>query len=45
MLEAILMDEMFDIPSQKDHKAELVIDLFFVKSKMEKSKFAKLKAA
>jgi ATP-dependent Clp protease ATP-binding subunit ClpX len=45
MLEAILMDEMFDIPSQKDHKAELTIDLFFVKSKMEKSKFAKLKAA
>lgn len=45
MLEAILMDDMFEMPSSKENKGELMVDLFFVKSKLEKSKLSKLKAA
>jgi ATP-dependent Clp protease ATP-binding subunit ClpX len=42
--ETIMIDAMFDIPSQKESDY-LVIDLPFVKDKIEKGKFAYLKVA
>ncbi|MEP7322350.1 MAG: ATP-dependent Clp protease ATP-binding subunit ClpX [Saprospiraceae bacterium] len=45
MLEAILMDEMFEMPSQGKEAKSLVVDLDYVHSRIEKSKFTKLKAA
>ena len=42
--EAIITDAMFEIPSEKEIK-ELVIDLEYARSKIEKSKFNKLKVA
>ncbi|MEP7267727.1 MAG: ATP-dependent Clp protease ATP-binding subunit ClpX [Saprospiraceae bacterium] len=45
MLEAILMDEMFSIPSSDKKVSSLEINLFYVQSKLEKSKFTKLRAA
>ena len=46
MLEAILMDEMFNMPSSGDKSAKaLTVDLDYVHSRIEKSKFTKLKAA
>lgn len=45
MLEAVLMEEMFSIPSADKKINELVVDLEFVQHKLEKSKFTKLKAA
>ena len=46
MLEAILMDEMFNMPSSGDKSAKaLTVALDYVHSRIEKSKFTKLKAA
>jgi ATP-dependent Clp protease ATP-binding subunit ClpX len=45
MLEAILMDEMFEMPSLGKDPKSLVVDLEYVHSRVEKSKFTKLKAA
>ena len=45
MLEAVLMEDMFSIPSADKKISELVVDLEFVQHKLEKSKFTKLKAA
>jgi ATP-dependent Clp protease ATP-binding subunit ClpX len=45
MLEAVLMDEMFTIPSANHKVKNLTIDLHFVQGRLEKSKFSKLKAA
>ncbi len=45
MLEAILMEEMFEMPSSKNEHKNLIVDLDFVRLKIEKSKFTKLKAA
>jgi ATP-dependent Clp protease ATP-binding subunit ClpX len=42
--EAIMTDAMFELPSQKGIK-EFVVDLDYAKSKLENSKFNKLKAA
>jgi ATP-dependent Clp protease ATP-binding subunit ClpX len=42
--EAIMMDDMFEIPSSKDVK-ELSIDLAYAKSKLDKVQLKKLKAA
>ncbi|MDH3711971.1 MAG: ATP-dependent Clp protease ATP-binding subunit ClpX, partial [Cyclobacteriaceae bacterium] len=42
--EAIITDAMFEIPSDKETK-ELVVDLEYARSKIEKSKFNKLKVA
>ncbi len=44
ILETILTDAMYEIPSQKDVK-ELLIDVDYVKSKIENSKLVKFKAA
>ena len=44
ILEAILTDAMYDIPSQKDIK-KFVVDLDYAKAQMAKSKLTKLKAA
>ena len=45
MLEAILIDEMFEMPSGSKESKSLIVDLDYVHSKVEKSKFTKLKAA
>ncbi len=42
--EAIMMDDMFDIPSSKDIK-ELKVDLDYAKSRLDKVQLKKLKAA
>jgi ATP-dependent Clp protease ATP-binding subunit ClpX len=44
ILETILTDAMYELPSKKNVK-ELVIDLDYVKSKVENSKLVKFKAA
>ncbi len=44
ILETILTDAMYEIPSQKDIK-ELVVDVDYVKSKIDNSKLVKFKAA
>ena len=44
ILETILTDAMYEIPSQKDVK-ELLIDVDYVKSKIDNSKLVKFKAA
>ncbi|HHH55048.1 MAG TPA: ATP-dependent Clp protease ATP-binding subunit ClpX [Bacteroidetes bacterium] len=44
ILETILTDDMYELPSKKDVK-ELVIDLEYAKSKIENSKLVKFKAA
>ncbi len=44
ILETILTDAMYEIPSQKDVK-ELVVDIDYVKSKIDNSKLVKFKAA
>ncbi len=44
ILETILTDAMYDIPSQKDIK-KLVVDVDYVKSKIDNSKLVKFKAA
>jgi len=44
ILETILIDAMYEIPSQKDIK-ELLIDIDYVKSKIDNSKLVKFKAA
>ena len=45
MLEAILLEEMFDTPSSDKEQKHLLVDLDYVRHKIEKSKFSKLKAA
>ncbi len=45
MLEAILMDEMFAIPSAETKIEHLIVDLAFVQGRLGKSKFTRLKAA
>lgn len=44
ILETILTDAMYEIPSQKDIK-ELIVDVEYVKSKIDNSKLVKFKAA
>ena len=44
ILESILTDDMFELPSTSGVK-ELVIDLDYVKNKIENSKLIKIKAA
>ncbi len=44
ILETILTDAMYEIPSQKDVK-ELTVDIDYVKSKIDNSKLVKFKAA
>ena len=43
--EAIMIDAMFDIPSQKEHHKHLDITLDYAREKFEKSDLKKLKAA
>ena len=44
ILESVLTDDMYELPSTKGVK-ELAVDLDYVKSKLEKSKLIKIKAA
>ena len=44
ILEAILMDAMYELPSQEDVKS-FKVDLVYAKDKMNKSKLNKLKVA
>lgn len=44
ILESVLTDDMYELPSTKGVK-ELVVDLDYVKNKLEKSKLIKVKAA
>ena len=43
--EAIMIDAMFEIPSQKTKAKKLVIDLAYAREKFEKSDIKKLQAA
>jgi ATP-dependent Clp protease ATP-binding subunit ClpX len=43
--EAIMIDAMFEIPSQKQESKNLLIDIEYARDKFEKSDLKKLKAA
>lgn len=43
--EAIMLDAMFELPSQEEPSKEVVVDLKYAKEKLKKSSIAKLKVA
>lgn len=45
IMEAIMLDYMYELPGQKEKKHKLVIDLSYAQDKFEKIKFKALKAA
>jgi ATP-dependent Clp protease ATP-binding subunit ClpX len=45
IMEAIMLDYMFDMPDQKEKQKTLAIDLEYAKDRFEKIKFKTLKAA
>jgi len=45
IMEAVLTDAMYELPSEKDKVKELVVDLDYVKNKIDNSKLIRIKAA